>query len=143
MRRSTSDGERASPRHDKPSGKWLSGPSGEVVLSVRDVTVEFSGKKVLDKLSLDVMRGEILGFVGASGAGKSVLLRTILGLNRKQSGTIKLFGIDLDKASESRKDAARHAFRRAVPAWRAVFGADRAGERAGADARISRPAARS
>ena len=79
------------------------GASDEIVLSARDVTVEFSGKKVLDKLALDVMRGEILGFVGASGAGKSVLLRTILGLNRKQSGTIKLFGTDLDKASESER----------------------------------------
>ena len=76
------------------------GSAEEIVLSVRDVTVEFAGKKVLDNLSLDVNRGEILGFVGASGAGKSVLLRTILGLNRKQSGTIKLFGIDLDTASE-------------------------------------------
>jgi phospholipid/cholesterol/gamma-HCH transport system ATP-binding protein len=87
----------------RPGNGAASGPSGEVVLSVRDVTVEFSGKKVLDKLSLDVMRGEILGFVGASGAGKSVLLRTILGLNRKQSGTIKLFGTDLDKTSESER----------------------------------------
>jgi phospholipid/cholesterol/gamma-HCH transport system ATP-binding protein len=87
---------------DKRSGNGADA-SGEVVLSARDVTVEFSGKKVLDKLSLDVMRGEILGFVGASGAGKSVLLRTILGLNRKQSGTIKLFGTDLDKVSESER----------------------------------------
>jgi phospholipid/cholesterol/gamma-HCH transport system ATP-binding protein len=79
------------------------GPIGDAVLSVRDVTVAFAGKKVLDKLSLDVMSGEILGFVGASGAGKSVLLRTILGLNRKQSGTIKLFGIDLDKANEAER----------------------------------------
>jgi phospholipid/cholesterol/gamma-HCH transport system ATP-binding protein len=87
----------------RPGNGAASGPSGEVVLSVRDLTVEFGGKKVLDKLSLDVMRGEILGFVGASGAGKSVLLRTVLGLNRKQSGTIKLFGTDLDKASESER----------------------------------------
>jgi phospholipid/cholesterol/gamma-HCH transport system ATP-binding protein len=87
----------------RPGNGAASAPSGEVVLSVRDVTVEFGGKKVLDKLSLDVMRGEILGFVGASGAGKSVLLRTILGLNRKQSGTIKLFGTDLDKVSESER----------------------------------------
>ncbi|HET9534228.1 MAG: ABC transporter ATP-binding protein [Mesorhizobium sp.] len=72
----------------------------EVVLSVRDVTVAFGNNVVLENLSLDIYRGEILGFVGASGAGKSVLLRTILGLNRKQSGTIKLFGIDVDKASE-------------------------------------------
>lgn len=77
-------------------------PQGQhdVVLSARDVTVAFGDKVVLDKLSLDIYRGEILGFVGASGAGKSVLLRTILGLNRKQSGTIKLFGIDVDKATE-------------------------------------------
>ena len=73
---------------------------GEVILSARDVTVAFGEKVVLDKLSLDVRRGEILGFVGASGAGKSVLLRTILGLTRKRSGTIELFGIDLDKADE-------------------------------------------
>ncbi len=74
--------------------------SQEVVLSVRNVTVAFSDNVVLDNLSLDIYRGEILGFVGASGAGKSVLLRTILGLNRKTSGTIELFGIDVDKASE-------------------------------------------
>jgi phospholipid/cholesterol/gamma-HCH transport system ATP-binding protein len=72
----------------------------EVVLSARDVTVAFGDNVVLEKLSLDIYRGEILGFVGASGAGKSVLLRTILSLNKKRSGTIKLFGIDVDKASE-------------------------------------------
>ena len=78
-------------------------PAPDIVLSVRDVTVAFNDKKVLDQLSLEVRRGEILGFVGASGAGKSVLLRTVLGLNRKQSGTIELFGIDLDEASEQER----------------------------------------
>src|SRR5438445_5391937 len=72
----------------------------EIVLSVRDVTVAIEDKLILDKLSLDIKRGEILGFVGASGAGKSVLLRTILGLMPKQSGTIRLFGVDVDKASD-------------------------------------------
>jgi phospholipid/cholesterol/gamma-HCH transport system ATP-binding protein len=72
----------------------------DAVLSVRDLTVAFGSRTVLENLSLDVRRGEILGFVGASGAGKSVLLRTVLGLNRKQSGTIKLFGVDLDKVSD-------------------------------------------
>ena len=75
----------------------------EIVLSVRDVTVAFGDNVVLDHLSLDVRRGEILGFVGASGSGKSVLLRTVLGLNKKQSGTIELFGVDLDKASEAER----------------------------------------
>jgi len=73
---------------------------GEAVISVRGVTVAFGKKVVLDDLSLDIYRGEILGFVGASGAGKSVLLRTILGLNRKQAGKIRLFGVDVDEATE-------------------------------------------
>jgi phospholipid/cholesterol/gamma-HCH transport system ATP-binding protein len=73
---------------------------GEIVLSAHDISVSFADKVILDNLSLDIRRGEILGFVGASGAGKSVLLRTILGLTRKQSGTIKLFGVDVEKASE-------------------------------------------
>ena len=81
------------------------GGEHEIVISAKDVTVAFDDKVVLDKLSLDVRRGEILGFVGASGAGKSVLLRTILGLNRKQSGTIKLFGIDIDEATERQRMA--------------------------------------
>jgi len=70
------------------------------VLSARDVTVAFGKNTVLKGLSLDIRRGEILGFVGASGAGKSVLLRAILGLAKKSSGTIKMFGVDVDKASE-------------------------------------------
>jgi phospholipid/cholesterol/gamma-HCH transport system ATP-binding protein len=54
---------------------------------------------VLRQLSLDVFRGEILGFVGGSGQGKSVLMRTIIGLLPKRAGTIEVFGIDLDTAS--------------------------------------------
>ena len=79
----------------------VSGEADDVVLSVRDVTVAFGDKVILDGLSLDIRRGEILGFVGASGSGKSVLLRTILGLNRKKSGTIRLFGTDVDETSEA------------------------------------------
>ncbi len=78
----------------------LYGEEDEIVLSVRDVTVAFGDKVILDRLSLDIRRGEILGFVGASGAGKSVLLRTVLGLNNRQAGTIRLFGVDVDQASE-------------------------------------------
>ena len=73
---------------------------GEIVLSVRDVTVAFGDKVVLDHLSLDVHRGEILGFVGASGTGKSVLLRTVLGLTPKRSGTIRIFGHDVEQLDE-------------------------------------------
>lgn len=75
----------------------------EVILEVRDVTVAFGEKVILENLSLDVYRGEILGFVGGSGQGKSVLLRTVLGLTPKRSGTIKLFGIDLDEAKDAER----------------------------------------
>lgn len=72
----------------------------EVVLSVHDVTVAFGEKVVLDKLDLDVYRGEILGFVGASGTGKSVLLRTVLGLIPKRAGVVSIFGHDVDRIDE-------------------------------------------
>ena len=70
----------------------------EPIISVRDVVVGFGDRIILKGLSLDVMRGEILGFVGASGAGKSVLMRTIIGLVPKLAGNIEVFGIDLDGA---------------------------------------------
>ena len=63
--------------------------SGSIILEVRGVTVALGTKTVLENLDMDVRRGEILGFVGASGAGKSVLLRTILGLTKKKAGTIR------------------------------------------------------
>ncbi|MGA8169431.1 MAG: ATP-binding cassette domain-containing protein [Methylocystis sp.] len=73
-----------------------SGPTREIVIGVRDLVVQFNDHKVMDGLDLDVFRGEVLGFVGGSGQGKSVLMRTILGLVRKRSGTIRLFGQDRD-----------------------------------------------
>jgi phospholipid/cholesterol/gamma-HCH transport system ATP-binding protein len=76
---------------------------GDLVLSAKGITVAFGDKTVLEDLDLDIKRGEILGFVGASGAGKSVLLRTVLGLNKKQAGTIQLFGVDVDKATDAER----------------------------------------
>ena len=75
-------------------------PAKEVVLKVRDVVVSFGKKTILDHLDLDVYRGEVLGFVGGSGAGKSVLMRTIIGLIPKAQGKIEVFGTDLDTATE-------------------------------------------
>ncbi len=68
-------------------------------IEVTDLVVEFDRKRVLDHLSLDVRAGEILGLVGASGSGKSVLLRTMLGLTPKRQGRIAIFGVDRDKAT--------------------------------------------
>ncbi|MCA1451772.1 ATP-binding cassette domain-containing protein [Bradyrhizobium sp. BRP22] len=61
-----------------------------IAIHVQDLVVGFGRKIVLDHLSLDVRAGEILGLVGASGGGKSVLMRTIIGLLPKRGGTIDL-----------------------------------------------------
>ncbi len=68
----------------------------EIVISVRDLVVQFGEHRVMDGLDLDVFRGEVLGFVGGSGQGKSVLMRAILGLLHKRAGVIRLFGQDRD-----------------------------------------------
>ncbi|MBA4790159.1 MAG: ABC transporter ATP-binding protein [Rhizobiales bacterium] len=77
----------------------------EVLISVRDLVVGFGDRTILDHLNLDIYRGEILGFVGTSGGGKSVLTRTILGLVPKQSGTVEVFGQDLDDLNEEQRSA--------------------------------------
>ncbi|MFC7396655.1 ABC transporter ATP-binding protein [Chelatococcus sp. GCM10030263] len=80
----------------------------EVLIRVRDLEVGFGEKTIMKHLDLDVYRGEILGFVGASGTGKSVLTRTILGLVQKRQGMIEVFGEDLDDLSpESRRAVER------------------------------------
>lgn len=73
------------------------------VIAVRGFHVQFGEHVVLHDLDLDVLPGEILGFVGASGTGKSVLLRAILGLTPRQGGTIRLFGRDLDEVTEEER----------------------------------------
>lgn len=75
----------------------------ETVLAVRDLTVGFGANIVLDKLNLDIYRGEILGFVGASGTGKSVLMRTVLRLLPRRSGSIKILGVEYDEVSEEER----------------------------------------
>jgi len=83
----------------------MQGAPLEVLIRVRDLVVEFGRHRVLDRLSLDVRQGEILGLVGGSGSGKSVLMRAIIGLVPKRQGRIEVFGIDLDQASEAERRA--------------------------------------
>ena len=66
--------------------------AGEFAIRVSDLVVGFGRRIVIDHLSLDVRRGEILGLVGASGGGKSVLMRTIIGLIPRRSGEIEVMG---------------------------------------------------
>jgi phospholipid/cholesterol/gamma-HCH transport system ATP-binding protein len=79
--------------------------SNTAVISVRDLSVGFGDATVLDHASLDVFEGEILGFVGGSGAGKSVLMRTIIGLLPKRNGSIEVFGADLAAVNDDERRA--------------------------------------
>lgn len=77
----------------------------DAVIRVRNLSVGFGDALVLDDLSVDVLKGEIFGLVGGSGCGKSVLLRTIIGLLPKRSGSIEVLGTTPDGADESRRRA--------------------------------------
>ena len=70
-------------------------------IRVRGLTVGFGEHTVLDHLSVDVRRGEILGLVGGSGSGKSVLLRALIGLLPKRHGHIDVLGVNIDEADDA------------------------------------------
>ena len=73
-----------------------------LAIRVRGLTNRFGTQTVHDGLDLDVRRGEILGVVGGSGTGKSVLMRSILGLRRPDEGQIEVLGVDA--RSDNRAD---------------------------------------
>jgi phospholipid/cholesterol/gamma-HCH transport system ATP-binding protein len=85
-------------------------PADDVAIRIRDLTVGFGTRTIMEGLSLDVMKGEILGFVGGSGTGKSVLTRTILGLISKTSGTIEVLGQDQDGLDPEARRALERRF---------------------------------
>ena len=92
----------------------MDAPRDQFAIRVRDLVVGFGRRIVIDHLSLDVRRGEILGLVGASGGGKSVLMRTIIGLIPKMSGQIEVMGWD----ANGKRDLNGHA---GVPRWGILF----------------------
>lgn len=67
----------------------------DVVIRIQGLTTEIGGRTLHDHIDLDVCRGEVLGVVGSSGSGKSVLLRSIVGLQRPSSGHIEVLGRDV------------------------------------------------
>jgi phospholipid/cholesterol/gamma-HCH transport system ATP-binding protein len=75
--------------------------NGKTIISIRDLTVGFGDATILNGLSFDVYRGEILGVVGGSGAGKTVLMRTIIGLLPRRGGSIEIFGTDRENSSDA------------------------------------------
>jgi phospholipid/cholesterol/gamma-HCH transport system ATP-binding protein len=88
--------------------------AGDTVICVRDLTNRFGDQLVHEKLDLDVRRGEILGVVGGSGTGKSVLMRSIIGLQQPESGSVEVFG----EAMTDRDDTEGRAVRQR---WGVLF----------------------
>jgi len=79
--------------------------AGNVAIRIRGLTNRFGAHTVHEDLDLDVMKGEVLGVIGGSGTGKSVLLRSIVGLNKPVKADIEVFGQRLDDLS--REDRVR------------------------------------
>ena len=74
-------------------------------IEVIGLVSQYGDHLIHDGLNLRVRRGEVLGVVGGSGAGKSVLLNTLIGLKVPEGGVVKIFGEDLDRASTAKWDA--------------------------------------
>ena len=70
-----------------------------MILDVQGIVTRFGAQTVHDGLDMQVFEGEVFGIIGGSGSGKSVLLRTILGLRRPDAGTVRFLGTDLQRMS--------------------------------------------
>src|SRR5215471_8064957 len=75
----------------------------DVVLQIDQLVKRFGSLVALDGVTLDIRSGEIFALLGPNGAGKTTLIGSVCGLIRKTSGTVKLFGIDLDQDPVSPK----------------------------------------
>jgi phospholipid/cholesterol/gamma-HCH transport system ATP-binding protein len=76
---------------------------GDAIIRVRDLVNRFGAETVHDGVNLEVRRGEVIGIVGGSGSGKSVLLRTIVGLNRPAEGEVEVLGRDVLAMSDRQR----------------------------------------
>jgi phospholipid/cholesterol/gamma-HCH transport system ATP-binding protein len=79
----------------------------ESVVVVRDLVVKYGHQVILDRINLDIRRGEVLVLLGGSGSGKSTLLRHLIGLEKPASGTITVKGVDLIHCSEEELNRVR------------------------------------
>ena len=73
----------------------------EALISIREVSVAYDSRNVLDRVNLDVYRGEIVALLGGSGSGKTTLLRRVVGLDRPDSGSIMIGDVNLTSCSEA------------------------------------------
>ncbi|WP_439117500.1 metal ABC transporter ATP-binding protein [Mesobacillus stamsii] len=77
--------------------------TNDYIVQVQDVYYRYDKENVLENINLSIHRGSFLAIVGPNGSGKSTLLKLILGLIKPQTGTIRLFGQDINKFREQHK----------------------------------------
>lgn len=79
------------------------------IISIRDLVVEYDGRRILDGLNLDIEQGETMVLLGGSGSGKTTLLRQVLGLERPRSGSVSVKGIDITRCSQAELKSLRRS----------------------------------
>jgi phospholipid/cholesterol/gamma-HCH transport system ATP-binding protein len=87
--------------------KMTNSIADDPVISIRGVSMSYGSKRVLDRVDLDVRRGEILVLLGGSGSGKTTLLKHVLGLAKPETGAITIKGVDITSCSISELRAVR------------------------------------
>lgn len=86
-------------RDERAAGRQEHTAMSEPVIRIRGLKTQFGAQVIHENLDLDIYRGEVVGIVGGSGTGKSVLLREILSLVKPKAGSIHVFGLDILAAS--------------------------------------------
>jgi phospholipid/cholesterol/gamma-HCH transport system ATP-binding protein len=92
----------------------MSDASDDTVIRIEGLLTRLGGRVLHDHIDLSIQRGEVMGIVGGSGAGKSVLLRTIIGLNHATAGRIEVLGQDMTRLHGD-------ALRRVQTRWGVLF----------------------
>lgn len=97
----------AAPRSQTGASAPQGEASDDIVIRVRELSKAFSGKSILDGLTVDLPRGQNLGVMGKSGTGKSVLIKCIVRLIEPDSGLIEVFGKNMDELNDREVDEMR------------------------------------
>lgn len=74
------------------------------IIEIENLCKNYKTKKALKELSLEINQGELFGLLGVNGAGKTTLIKILCGLTKKNSGSVKISGYDLDKDIDKIKE---------------------------------------
>lgn len=76
----------------------------EKIIEIKDLRMNYSDKEVLKGINLDIYKGNIIGYIGSNGAGKSTTIKILLGLVKGYSGSVSIFGKDIEDESNNYKE---------------------------------------